>query len=113
MKPEDIKGLNDHDYDIYNEWKIANKQATIKSIMQEIANKQATIKSIMQENKLLDARIMTEYKKMIINFTTLHAARSQAPIYFTIKNDLKNILLTGKPPEILPQLEPLQSILMP
>ena len=99
MKPEDIKGLNDHDYDIYNEWKIANKQATIKSIM--------------QENKLLDARIMTEYKKMIINFTTLHAARSQAPIYFTIKNDLKNILLTGKPPEILPQLEPLQSILMP
>ncbi len=71
-------------------------------------------KTITEEQRLAEnqIKVMAEYQKMIINFNQLNAKKSTAPIYFEIKEHLKEVLLSGKPPGIIPELEKIRSILM-
>ena len=88
-------------------------------LSQEVVSKKMEDSQLSQEVVSLDQGILdgektiiVEYQKMIDNFHQLHNEKNTSPIYFTIKEDLKKALLTGKPPEILPQLESIRSILM-
>ena len=105
---------------------IAKKKVEVVSLDQGIAKKKVEVVSKKMEDSQLsqevvsktvkkweiDQTIIVEYQKMIDNFHQLHNEKNTSPIYFTIKEDLKKALLTGKPPEILPQLESIRSILM-
>ena len=112
LTPEEVKGLGDDDYDKYNEWKLAEKKAKLITVEQRIAEEKEKVIFFKNLADKYREKAITEYQKMIMNFTQLHSKRSTAPIYFTMKEDLKKVLISGEPPELLPQLEPLRAILM-
>jgi hypothetical protein len=129
LSDDEVGKLDIRDAEKYLTWierkAYEQKQKTINEEQRLTENREKVIKTaqaadkegekvISEEQRLTENReeVISEYKKMITNFAQLHANKSAAPIYFTIKGDLKKVLLSGKPPEILPQLEPLRSILM-
>ncbi len=126
LTPEEVKGLSRNEKELYYAWKNIEIDAKLITEEQRFAeNKEKAItlknsadkeweKAITLKNSAdkEEMKVIAEYQKMIINFTQLHSKRSTTPIYFTMKEDLKKVLISGKPPEILPQLESLRSILM-
>ena len=87
------------------------KQEVVSKKMEDSQLSQEVVSKTVKKWEI-DQTIIVEYQKMIDNFHQLHNEKNTSPIYFTIKEDLKKALLTGKPPEILPQLESIRSILM-
>ena len=93
-------------------WKNEQLNQVLASLDKENSDLNKVLASLDKELSDVKKTVIAEYQKMIDNFSQLHAKKSTAPIYFIMKEDLKKVLLSGKPPELLPQLESIRSILM-
>ena len=129
LTEEEVKRLSDPEYDAYQEWKIAQKKATVIAKQEKWKELDATVIAKQEKWKELDATgnkedesnirkqatLIATYSSYIDTFNKLHALKWRVGfnenIYNQMKWELKAILLSGKPPEILTKLEPLRAIL--
>jgi hypothetical protein len=141
LTPEEVKGLNDEDFDVYFKWEIAKKherrqqiqreilavqastqqiqreilavQASTQQIQREILAVQASTQQIQRERQVLQAKLISTQLSTLQEFIKLSTAgNTNSVAYKDLKSEFRKILLSGEPAELLPKLEPLRSILM-
>jgi hypothetical protein len=127
LTPEEVKGLNDEDFDVYFKWEIAKKherrqqiqreilavQASTQQIQREILAVQASTQQIQREILAVQAKLISTQLSTLQEFIKLSTAgNTNSVAYKDLKSEFRKILLSGEPAELLPKLEPLRSILM-
>ena len=113
LTPEEVKGLNDEDFDVYFKWEIAKKHERRQQIQRERLAIQANTQQIQREREVLQAKLISTQLSTLQEFIKLSTAgNTNSVAYKDLKSEFRKILLSGEPAELLPKLEPLRSILM-